>query len=136
MKGVSPLIAVIVLIMLTLVVAGVLASWASNFAQTQRQQFQQCINARFIIRGGTYNTTTHTLMLVVYNWGQIPLTLDALIDYTNGTSEIYPDPIMVEANKIKNAVLTLPENIDGVTLTSRECPGVQDFLQRVNIRGL
>jgi flagellin-like protein len=136
MKGVSPIIAVIVLIMFTLVIAGMLAGWATQFAQTQRNQFEQCIDAKVLIRGGTYNSTAKTLTLVVYNWGKVPLTLSTLIDYDNGTSVKVPGTLAVAKGDIANNVIATPNNMDAVTIQSQECPGVQDFLRSTNIKGL
>ncbi len=136
MKGVSPIIAVIVLIMFTLVIAGILASWATQFAQSQRRQFETCIDAKVLIRGATYNSTTKQLTLVIYNWGKTDLTLATLIDYQNGTASKYPDKVTVTEGDIRNVVMGLPSNIDSVTVQAEECPGVQDFIRKANINGL
>ncbi|MCK4497036.1 MAG: type IV pilin, partial [Candidatus Aenigmarchaeota archaeon] len=83
-KGVSPLIAVIVLIAFTLIVAGMLATWASRFAR-ETLPTTECFNIDVIIQGATYDTPTGTLNLYVKNRGAITLTFDTLIKYQNGT---------------------------------------------------
>ena len=122
--------------MFTLVVAGILAGWATQFTQSQRRQFETCIDAKVLIRGGTYNSTTKQLTLVVYNWGKTDLSLATLLDYQNGTSEKYPQELEITAGDIKNVVIDVPSNIDSVTVQSEECAGAQDFLKRANIKGL
>ena len=85
LKGISPLVAEIMLIAFTLIVAGILAGWATQFAQSQRRAVEFCADARLLLRSGDYNSATDTLTLVAYNYGRVPLELTILLDYSNRT---------------------------------------------------
>lgn len=135
-KGISPLIAVIVLIAITLIIAGVLASWATQFAQQQRRMFEQCINARMVIRSIGYNNDTGQLMIGVHNLGSIPLTLVTIIEYQNGTLYKLENATSIGVGDVKNIYVDTPSNIKEVTMQSQECAGVADFFTRENIEGL
>jgi flagellin-like protein len=70
-KGISSLIAVIMLIAFTMIIAGILATWTTNFAQRQRVAIEFCSEAGAYIQGGTYDSGT--LNLIIYNNGKVPL---------------------------------------------------------------
>lgn len=141
-KGISPLVAVIMLIAFTLIVAGILAGWATQFAQTQRRSVERCIDARVLLQRGTYDSASGNLTLVVYNYGRVPLELFALLTYRNmelhptGT-ESYPGRLNVSAGGI--AAFIIPDvtnDLEEVMIQSERCPGVQDILRDIDITGL
>jgi flagellin-like protein len=135
-KGVSPLIAVIVLIAFTLIVAGMLATWASRFAR-ETLPTTECFNIDVIIQGATYDDPTNTLNLYVKNRGTIQLTFDTLLKYQNGTIIQAPDSYAVDANQLRTFTFTgISNTLDEVTIQSQECTNVQDLIQRQWITGL
>ncbi len=135
-KGVSPLIAVIVLIAFTLIVAGMLATWASRFARESLPQ-TECYNIDVIIHGATYDTATSTLNLYVKNRGTISLTFDTLLKYQNGTITQASQSYAVDANQLRTFTFTgVPNTLDEVTIQSQECNNVQDVINRQWINGL
>lgn len=135
-KGVSPLIAVIVLIAFTLIVAGMLATWASRFAR-ETLPTTECFNIDVIIQGATYDTPTGTLNLYVKNRGAITLTFDTLIKYQNGTITQTSQTYTVDSNQLRTFTFTgISNTVDEVTIQSQECTNVQDLIQRQWITGL
>jgi flagellin-like protein len=135
-KGVSPLIAVIVLIAFTLIVAGMLATWASRFAR-ETLPTTECFNIDVIIQGATYDTPTGTLNLYVKNRGTITLTFDTLIKYQNGTITQTSQTYTVDSNQLRTFTFTgISNTVDEVTIQSQECTNVQDLIQRQWITGL
>lgn len=135
-KGVSPLIAVIVLIAFTLIVAGMLATWASRFAR-ETLPTTECFNIDVIIQGATYDTPTNTLNLYVKNRGTIQLTFDTLLKYQNGTIIQTGTSYTVDANQLRTFTFTgISNTLDEVTIQSQECTNVQDLIQRQWITGL
>ena len=140
-KGISPLVAVILLIAFTLVVAGILAGWATQFAEQQQRGIQYCLDAGVFIYSGSFDGTTGKINLVVYNNGEVDLTFKTLISYDDDTVEIHPGTDDVAAGQIETFVLSDPKNasfndLTEVTIQSERCPGAQDFLERRNIKGL
>lgn len=141
-KGISPLVAVIMLIAFTLIVAGILAGWATQFAQTQRRAVEFCADARLLLRSGSYNPDADTLTLVVYNYGRVPLELTVLLDYENSTlhptiTEIYDEAFNISEDKIEAFVLQdVTDDLQEVTVQSKRCPGAADLLRAINIDGM
>jgi flagellin-like protein len=137
MKAISPLIAVIMLIAFTMIIAGVLATWTTNFATRQRVQIEFCSDAGAYIQGGTYDTGTSTLNLIVFNNGKVPLSFRGLLTYNNGTTMVYPTILNTTAGSISTFTMTgVSSDLDQATIQSKECTGVQDLLYSRNIRGL
>jgi flagellin-like protein len=135
-KGISPLIAVIMLIAFTMIIAGILATWTTNFAQRQRVQIEFCSEAGAYIQGGTYDSGT--LNLIIYNNGKVPLSFVGILKYKNGTAVRYPATLDdVNASSIKTFTMTgVSSDLDQATIQSKECAGVQDLLYYYNIRGM
>ncbi len=136
-KGISPLVAVIMLIAFTLVIAGILASWATQFAQTQRQSIQECSEAKALIYSANYEVNASTLNLVVYNNGKTDLDFTVIVTDTNGTIYKYPSDISTKAGEIKTTALTnIPSTLSEITIQGQKCQGAQDFLRAIDIKGL
>ena len=134
-KGISPLIATIMLIAFTMIIAGILATWTTNFATRQRVQIEFCSDAGAYIQGGTYDSGT--LNLVVFNNGKVPLSFIGLLTYQNGTVYRYPTTLdNVTAGSIRTFSMSVSSDLDQATIQSKECTGVQDLLYSRNIRGL
>lgn len=135
-KGVSPLIAVIVLIAFTLIVAGMLATWASRFAR-ETLPTTDCFNIDVIIQGATYDPGTSTLNLYVKNRGTIALTFDTLLKYQNGTITQAGQTYTADANQLRTFTFTgISNTLEEATIQSQECTSVQDFIKRQFITGL
>jgi len=134
-KGISPLIATIMLIAFTMIIAGILATWTTNFATRQRVQIEFCSDAGAYIQGGTYDSGT--LNLVVFNNGKVPLSFIGLLTYQNGTVYRYHTTLdNVTAGSIRTFSMSVSSDLDQATIQSKECTGVQDLLYSRNIRGL
>ncbi len=135
MKAISPLIAVIMLIAFTMIIAGILATWTTNFATRQRVQIEFCSEAGAYIQGGTYDSGT--LNLIIYNNGKVPLNFSCILTYKDGTSVKSPSAVVINAGSIGTLTMTgVGSNLDQATIQSKECQGVQDLLYYYNIRGM
>ena len=101
-KGLSPLVATVLLIAVTMTTAGIIAYWASSFtraglpSKNKTSSLESCTGADFSIYYQTYNSTTKNLVLVLQNTGQADLSL------TN-VSFLYPDGTL--DSKVLNSVL-------------------------------
>lgn len=145
-KGISPLVAAIMLIAFTMVIAGILAGWATRFTQTQQREMQYCIDARTFILGGSYtaiNDTHGTLKLDVNNNGKVPLEFIVLLTYQDDTRhpdtliERYKTTFNVSDGDVKVFTMTpIWNDIQEVTIQSQRCLGAQDLLQKEHIVGL
>lgn len=92
LKGISPLIAAVLLIAVTMAIAGVLAFWASGFAKSKSQQFsnqtyqiQLCSQADFSIYTNIYNETSKLHKIILENKGPVSFKITSVdYIYTNG----------------------------------------------------
>lgn len=91
-KGISPLVASVLLIAATMSIAGILAYWASNFTKMQTSQFEnqttltRCSGGNIEIYSCNFNRTTNVFNIILRNTGQIDLTnLVGTAIYPNGT---------------------------------------------------
>ena len=90
-KAVSPLVAAVLLIAVTMTIAGMLAYWASGFVRQQTEAFSNqstvtCTGANFVVYSCNYNSTAQQLKLILDNVGTINLkNLTANIIYPDAT---------------------------------------------------
>ncbi|MBI4894667.1 MAG: hypothetical protein HY833_02950 [Candidatus Aenigmarchaeota archaeon] len=92
MKGISPLIAAVLLIAVTMTIAGVLAFWASTFVQTGLEQSSnqtvatECNFGNFIVDACSYDPATTKLVLILDNIGTVNLgNITAYTVYGDGS---------------------------------------------------
>lgn len=114
MKGISPIVASVLLIAVTMTIAGVLAYWSSSFVTTslpgENSTTSECRLAQFEFLNCVYNTTGQYVIFSVNNVRSKDLNLTAFLQYSNGT---------VGGGIVINQTLTgsPPNNIRSYTLT-------------------
>jgi flagellin-like protein len=139
-KGISPLIAVIMLIAFTMIVAGILAGWATTFVTQQREELQFCAKAQLLIQNANYNDTTKNLTIALFNTGDVPLRgFVARLTYANNTVASYRpglEELVIESQDIKTATVPTNDNLEKVVIQSLQCRGAQDLIGKYDIRGL
>ena len=79
MRGISPLIATVLLIAFTMAIAGIMATWATSFVQTKitetKNQSQAiCAGANMRVSNAVLNSTTKKGTVIVENLGTATLT--------------------------------------------------------------
>jgi flagellin-like protein len=126
MKGISPLIAAVLLIAITMTIAGVLAFWASSFVRTGLEQSSnqtvatECTFGNFIVDSCNYNSSTTKLILILDNIGTVNLgNITAYAIYGDGS---------VNASKLDGG------NLESGSLKSFSTVGVSPGFQSVRIR--
>ena len=90
LKGISPIVAVVLLIAITMTIAGVLAYWSSTFVSTglpvENSTTAQCRVAQFEFRACRYNATSQVLAFTLNNLRTVDLSkLTASVEFPNGT---------------------------------------------------
>lgn len=90
MKGISPLVAAVLLIAVTMSIAGVLAYWASQFVTKSlpgiNESTTQCRFTNFIIYNCFYNSSTSKLIITLNNIQTVEVKdLMVYLSFTNGT---------------------------------------------------
>jgi flagellin-like protein len=136
-KGVSPLVAVITLIAFTLIIAGFLANWATQFTQRQTQQIELCLGAEAIIQGATYDADNDVLNLYVNNRGDVDLTFDVILTYDDGSVTKSDSSYSIDSGDLGTITMNnVPGNLTEASIESQECRSAQDFVGRSWINGL
>jgi len=129
-KGISPLVATVLLIAITMTLAGIVAFWGSSFVRTslptenQTQTLQACTGGSIKLISSSYNSTSNFFSMTIYNDGTQKLTLTNITfiyadkaDAKEINAEISPAQVFVKA-------------IDNVTngynsfMISTNCPNV------------
>ena len=137
MKGVSPLVAVITLIAVTLILAGFLANWATQFSQSQIRNVQQCLDAQAIIQGAVYDSGSDMLSLYVNNGGTVDLTFDILLTFADGSVSKPSGTYEADAGELVTfTISSVNDTLSEASIQSKECRGAQDFVGRAWINGL
>jgi flagellin-like protein len=141
-KGISPLVAVIMLIAFTMIVAGILAGWATRFATEQRSILEKCVRANIVIKRATCANDNISIML--YNAGTVPLKgFQVQATYNNETlmptTWSKPDD-SVAANSFEtftyNLSSSVVNDVNFVEIRSMECQGAYDMIRSYDITGL
>lgn len=100
-KGISPLVAAVILIAATMSIAGILSFWASGFVKTRLGEAgnvtveSSCLGAEFKLHSGSYDN--ETLTLIVDNIRPVDLVLESLYLF-------YPDKPMIPKS-LNNTIL-------------------------------
>lgn len=137
-KGISPLVAAVLLIAVTMTVAGVLAYWTSSFVrsglpeQNQTRQIQHCSAADFelFVRPPSYNSTTGNMTLIFRNKASETLQImNVTFVYPNGSIDVKPIGISLQGSTASIASIVVPGVFSGwqTYLIGTECPNV--FIQ-------
>ena len=131
------MIAVIMLIAFTMIVAGILAGWATQFVQTQRSELQFCSKAQILIQRA-YFDGSDTLTLAVYNTGSVPLKgYSVILTYANQSISTYKEEnTTIDYQEIGNIVVNTDDTLSEVVVQSLQCRGAQDLVGRYYIQGL
>jgi len=145
MKGVSPLIATIMLISFTLLIGAIMIGWINQYATGQRTSFQRCQNARVLLQGGSYEPIAKNLTIVVYNYGDVNLRFTPLMKYYSsiGITKL-TDHIDVAAGGVAvHNITNVDPTLEEITIQSTDCDppcykciSSQDVLLSTDIRGL
>lgn len=91
-KGISPLVAAVLLIAITMTIAGIIAFWTSQFVRRQVEEFEEeaemreCQFANFEVFACSYNSTSKNITLILRNIKDIELkNLTGFVIYGNGS---------------------------------------------------
>ena len=115
-KGISPLVAAVLLIAVTMTIAGVLAYWASTFVRGQTDAFEnqtittECNFGNFLIDACSYDSTSQRMTLILDNIGTVDLNnISAFVIYSDNTLNATQTGQSITSGELKSV------SIDGVT---------------------
>ena len=128
MKGISPLVAAVLLIAVTMTIAGMLAYWASSFVRMQTAAFENqsvtgvCNYADFRIYQCTYNSTTSKVNIILENLRSVQLTdIKLNVFYLNGSVSVVNLNESLDSGMVQAYYVTGIANFTKV-LVKTQCP--------------
>jgi FlaG/FlaF family flagellin (archaellin) len=112
-KGISPLVAAVLLIATTMSIAGILTYWATGFVRSRLGVIEnasetECLSAQFRLYYGSFDNGTESLYLTLENQRNTDLKLENLyLMYPDGSldSKVFPNATL-EGNKLKQFNIT------------------------------
>lgn len=132
MKGISPLVASVLLIAITMTIAGAIAYWASSFVATSLPTNQtnlggECAFGNFKIYSCRYNASTLNMSLILNNLGTTPLrNLTLFVLYANDSVQTISLNQTLTANALQSFIVNGISS-DYSTITVRtQCPQVSE----------
>lgn len=129
-KGISPLVAAVILIAATMSIAGILSFWASGFVKSRLGEAGNvtvesgCLGAEFKLHSGSYDN--ETLTLIVDNIRAVDLVLENIYFFSNGEliEETSLNNMILKSNEIKQVpVPSAPANFTSAKIKTN-CPEV------------
>jgi len=109
-KGISPLVATVLLIAITMTLAGIVAFWGSSFFRTslptenQTQALQACSGGSIKLISSSYDSNTQTFTITIYNDGTQRLVINNITfiyadraESKEINSEISPGQVIVRS---------------------------------------
>jgi len=131
-KGISPLVAAVLLIAATMSLAGILAYWASNFVKTALPDTNSsqttCQFSDFQIYQCSYSSTDKIISFVLYNYRTIPLSaLTATIFDVNNFptwSNVTLNGTLPASQFIGYSITGIPSNFTKMVITTSMCPSL------------
>jgi len=137
MKGISPLIAAVILIAFVIAVVGIASTFFTGFTSEQKakvsntaSQVMDCSLAWFEIDKDVVNVGS-TVSVIVENKGQSALTGLKIVVYNeSGAFELDASPSSLEIGDVRllQASYSGEPVLDKIKVTSTGCPGVEDSL--------
>ena len=143
MKGISPLIAAVFLVLITVVTSIFISGWLSTTTSTQAKQIRnntntqlQCQYADLYIKNATYNCggncttgTQHTTTVTVVNSGQKALTFDRM--FVRNTTGIVTALIFNETK-----TLNIADALTVSNATRATCTGINNSIDRITLSSM
>jgi len=134
MKAVSPLVAAVLLIAVTMTIAGVLAYWAQSFVRGETERWEnqtvtgECQYADFKVYRCTYNSSISRIDLFLNNIRNVELkSLKIYVSYLNGTiSSGIPLNESLAAGELKGFYITgITQNFTKI-IVKTHCPDISE----------
>jgi len=128
-KGISPLVASVMLIAITMTIAGILAYWASSFIKSSLPPTSQvdCTGANFQIYQCSYNATLGRVDIILQNLGRVALeNITSTVIYSNNSvsSTIFNETLTVNPQIKSYQINSTSSDYMRITITTA-CPGVE-----------
>ncbi len=133
-KGVSPLIAAVLLIAFTMAVAAILTAWLTTFTKEQTEnvgnrsnQVISCSYAGIAIYDAVWDDTNDRMLVSIANTGAIDLTDVNVYVYRSGVQEGNENSGTLQSADIKTITITSISSLpDKITITTPDCPNLID----------
>ncbi len=129
-KGLSPLVATVLLVAFTMAVAIILSNWVLDYSRTQTQILNEkgskqvgCSSAWLAFESPVYNSTQKRFSVEIINQGNVPLgDFKMIVIYNNGSSSEYAiNPVNLSLSPGSPAAIS-NTSVDSVAITRVRIP--------------
>ncbi|MEM4326510.1 MAG: archaellin/type IV pilin N-terminal domain-containing protein [Candidatus Pacearchaeota archaeon] len=128
-KGISPLVAAVLLIAITMTIAGMLAYWATSFTKSglpTNVTEVQCIGANIRVYDCKYNATLSRADIILQNIGSVDLSnITVNIQYLNASIQSFSLNGTLNKNTIASYQLNGISSDYSRFIILTPCPGVE-----------
>jgi flagellin-like protein len=131
MKGISPLVAAVLLIAVTMSIAGVLAYWASQFVTKSlpglNETTTQCRFTNFVIYNCLYNSSASQLTMTLNNIQTVEIKdLTVYLSFLNGSlsSGIKLNGTLAGGEFRSYVLSSISNDFSKVIVTTQICPDI------------
>lgn len=129
-KGVSPLIAAVLLIAFTMAVAAILTAWVTTFTKekagevgNQSDQLIECSYAGLTVYDAHYNSGASRLDVTIANTGSVNLRNVTAYVFSNAAVQGQSPPISISSSELKSTNITgINSRPDRIRITTSQCP--------------
>lgn len=127
-KAVSPLVAAVLLIAVTMTIAAILSFWVSGFVREslgEQSPVRECTFANFKIYSCSYSDTDNTIRVILENLGNVEVkNITAHVIYDNGTIGFHSGLANLPTSRINAYTISgVSSNYQELTIKTN-CPDV------------
>lgn len=139
-KGISPILASVLLLAVTISVAGVFSGWAPNLTQAvlgqtenQTEHRLDCNQASAEFISATYDSTNSEVTTALRNNGRADFEELILVAFDSDDNLMAQTNVSVNAGSVENTVISSVSSEPAyVNLYSQQCGDVSDTIEDIN----
>jgi|AntDeeMinimDraft_5_1070356.scaffolds.fasta_scaffold00046_53 flagellin-like protein len=139
-KGISPILASVLLLAVTISVAGVFSGWAPNLAQTvtdqtsnQTEHRLECNDASAEFISASYESTDSEINIALRNNGRADFEELILVAFDSNDGLMAQTNISIDAGNVANTTISSVNSVPSyVNLYSQECGDISDTISNIN----
>lgn len=126
-KGISPIVASVLLIAFSTAIAAVVGTWAMNYSQDEITQLEVCKNVNVVYSDFQYDSTTQSGSVNLQNIGA-PIDGYRIYAFMQGNQKIWIKDIDASIPKGDLRLVDFEletEDVKGVLIEIKDCPGTR-----------
>lgn len=127
LKGISPIIASVLLIAFSIIIAAIVGTWAKSYAETELTSLELCKDLELLPVSFSYNSSTKSGNITIQNIGG-SVSGYRVYAFASGNQKEFIKEVrktILESQKTAISFQTTLSNVKGITVEAIDCPGVK-----------